>query len=421
MRSRHGANPETAGKGEPSRRDASRREARLIARRRLRPSQPRARNQPFQGLPPDFPGARRLPKRRTEPLRPHAEARRNASRREVGSGRQRRRRLWQTRARNQSFQGLPPDFPGARRLPKRRTEPLRPHAEVRRNGWRGEAGSGRRPRRRLRRSRARNQSFQGLAPDFPGARRLPKRRTEPLRPHAEERRNGSGREAGSGRQRRRRLWQSRARNQPFQGLPPDFPGARRLPKRRTEPLRPHAEARCSASRPEAGPEGGGVRTCGGLLRPARGEVGSEWSRSNVSNFATRRSVGGGASAGGGAALRQADTGRRSCVAGSAEQKQNILSSTWQDIVGFFRRPLGEAPAIRAGGRRRRGASRMRSTLKDSGRPVDRVRTSRARSGRGGQSASSSASPVRMRMARSIDVTKILPSPVTPVRAVRSMT
>ena len=100
--------------------------------------------QPFQGLPPDFPGARRLPKRRTEPLRPHAEARRNASRREAGSGRRRRRRLWQSRARIQPFQGLPPDFPGAPRLPKRRTEPLRPHAEERRNASRREAGSGRR-------------------------------------------------------------------------------------------------------------------------------------------------------------------------------------------------------------------------------------------------------------------------------------
>ena len=36
---------------------------------------------------------------------------------------------------------------------------------------------------------------------------------------------------------RGRLWQTRARNQPFQGLTPNFPGARHLPKRRTEPLR----------------------------------------------------------------------------------------------------------------------------------------------------------------------------------------
>ncbi len=324
---------------------------------------PRARNQPFQGLPPDFPGACRLPKRRTEPLRPHAQQRRNASRRGAGSGRQRRRRLWQTRARNQPFQGLPLDFPGACRLPKRRTEPLRPHAEERRIASRREAGSGRQRRRRLWQTRARNQPFQGLPPDFPGARRLPKRRTEPLRPHAEERRNASRGEAGSGRQRRRRLWQSRARNQPFQGLPPDFPGARRLPKRRTEPLRPHAEERRNASRREAGsgrqrrrrlrqsrarnstfsrtsarfsgrssPAETADRTVPPSCRGAMQRVASRsrldqaaafelagascdrlgarsrasWSHSKVSNFATRGSVGG--CTGGGAALRQADTG-----------------------------------------------------------------------------------------------------------------
>ena len=322
--------------------------------------QSRARNQPFQGLPPDF-RAGRLPKRRTEPLRtsppscrgatqrvawrsglgqaaastavaipgadstfglsgrsspaeaadrplrPHAEERRNASRREAGSGRQQRRRLWQSRARNQPFQGLPPDFPGARRLPKRRTEPLRPHAEERRKAPRREAGSGRQRRRRLWQSRARNQPFQGLPPDFPGARRLPKRRTEPLRPHAEERRNASRREAGSGRQRRRRLWQSRARNQPFQGLPPDFPGPRRLPKRRTEPLRPHAEARRNASR-----RGGRLKrrrrskfARKPYLRPAQGEVGSELGPTRMSRI-LRRAAGALAEAGARAAERLRD-------------------------------------------------------------------------------------------------------------------
>ena len=62
----------------------------------------------FKDFPPDFPGARRLPKRRTEPLRPHAEERRIASRLEAGSGMGRRSRLRQPGRGFNLFKGLRP-------------------------------------------------------------------------------------------------------------------------------------------------------------------------------------------------------------------------------------------------------------------------------------------------------------------------
>ena len=90
--------------------------------------------------------------------------------------------------------------------------------------------------------------------------------------------------------------------------------------------------------------------------------GANGSRSNVSSFATRRSVGGGAGAGGGVALRQADTGGVLVLPNSTEQKQNTLSSVRQDIVAFPAGRLGEARALRgqglsAGGVRRRAVVR----------------------------------------------------------------
>ncbi len=90
-------------------------------------------------------------------------------------------------------------------------------------GFNGRQG---RPGRRLRQSRARIQAFQGVATAFPGGCRRARRRAEALRPRLEGRPDASRRAARLITRRRLRLSQSRAQNQPFQGVVADFPGER---------------------------------------------------------------------------------------------------------------------------------------------------------------------------------------------------
>ena len=115
--------------------------------------------------------------------------------------------------------------------------------------------------------------------------------------------------------------------------------------------RPHAEERRSASRPEAGSI---RRRRSNLRKPPSTGSGRGRERAGPTRMSRiwRRAAPLAEARRGGAASRQADTGGVLVLPGLREQKQNTLSPTWQDIVGFFRRPLGEAPAIRARGRAR---------------------------------------------------------------------
>ncbi len=88
-------------------------------------------------------------------------------------------------------------------------------------GFNGRQG---RPGRRLRQSRARIQAFQGVATAFPGGCRRARRRAEALRPRLEGRPDASRRAARLITRRRLRLSQSRAQNQPFQGVAAGFAG-----------------------------------------------------------------------------------------------------------------------------------------------------------------------------------------------------
>ena len=225
-----------------------------MGRRGRRLRQSRARIQPFQGLAPDFAGEPRAANRPGEMC-----ASRNAEAGRRGGGPPAAARDF--RARNQPFQGLPPDFPGARRLPKRRTEPLRPHAEERRNASRLEAGGMGRRRRRLRQSRARNSTFSRPCGRFCGRAESGQ---SPKRDACIPQRR-SGRRLGGAPPAAARYF--RARIQPFQGVAPDFPGARRLPKRRTEPFRPHAEERRKRRVAKRARAGSGADVCG---NPGRG-------------------------------------------------------------------------------------------------------------------------------------------------------
>ena len=308
-------------------------------------------------------------------LMPRSDA--TASRLEAGSGRRRRRRLRQSRARIQPFQGLAPDFAGARRSrsggpnppPLARSDATRAsrsgHGEERRPtavaipGAEFNLFKAFRPIfRALVACRSGGPNLFALMPRSDAKRRVSKRARagsgvdvcgnpgrginlfKALRPilralvacrsgdrtspSCEERRNASRREAGWGRQRRRRLWQSRARNQPFQGFRPisgrsspaeaadrtSPPSCRGATQRVASRSRLHKAA--AFELPEASFDRLGKRS------------GASWSRLPVSSRAARGSVGGGAGASGGAALRQADTGGVLCCQGRQNKSRTYF-------------------------------------------------------------------------------------------------